>query len=283
MEALLNKPIQSVYPEINTDGSNDPEPPFLLTIQHINHNLTVGTKIKIVGAISTFGIPDTVINGDHIITSVPTINSYTIIINNINLNATRTNTGGGNGVYVYVPTLFKLYFNYPDTMGKQLGFRNVGDENSIFAFNTVITNTDAYATETITVDDSGLRYIYDRSGNLMLLKNNAIKLNGYDYILLAIREFANIKTISDIKTLSNYFAKINLKHNTKDYMIYDTFVSTTSLLYDPIDLSQLTISFYAPDGSLYDFCGINHSFVLEITSINYIPDETEIDTSNSPF
>jgi hypothetical protein len=168
-------------------------------------------------------------------------------------------------------------------MGKQLGFRNVGDESSIFAFNTTITTNDAYANENITIDDSGLRYVYDRSGNFILLKNNAIKLNGYDYILLSIREFANIITINDIKTVSNYFAKINLKHNTKDYMIYDTFVSTTSLLYTPIDLSQLTISFYAPDGSLYDFCGINHSFVLEITSINYIPDETEIDTSNAPF
>jgi len=205
------------------------------------------------------------------------------VINNINLNTPRTNTGGGNGVYIYVPLPFRLYFNYPDTIGKQLGFRNVGDENSIYAFNITISNNDAYATENIKIDENGRRYVYDKSGNLMILKNNAIKMNGYDYILLAIREFANIITISDIKTLSNYFAKINLKHNVTDYMIYDTFVNTSSLLYNPIDLSQLTISFYAPDGSIYDFCGINHSFVLEITSINFIPDETEIDTTNAPF
>ena len=45
---------------------------------------------------------------------------------------------------------------------------------------------------------------------------------------------------------------------------------------DPCNLSKLSLSFYAPDGTLYDFNGINHSFILEISTIDERPPHTGI-------
>jgi hypothetical protein len=172
-------------------------------------------------------------------------------------------------------------------MGVQLGFRNVGNDTSVFGFSSVIKNSDPYENENVTVI-SGINYVSDPSGNLILLKNNSIKLNGYEYIMMVIEEFSNVITINNSK-VTKYFAKINMpsvsatSFKYTELMLYDTFVNVSSVLYNPIDLSKLTVSFYAPDGTLFDFCGVDHSFVLEVTSINYIPDETGIDSTNSQF
>lgn len=279
-EAKIDKPIASVTPSI-TD-TNDPSPPYTLVIQHPSHGLKVGDDVLFTGMIATFGISDSVLNGVHTITSVPTTDSYTIVIDSINLLSSRVSTGGGHAAKIYVPSSFRLLFNYPDTMGEQLGFRNVGESFAITPFATTITNADAYSNEIVTVDDNGLNYVLDESGNKLLLKNNALKLSGYDYIIMVIREFANITCVNKNKDITKCFAKINFPGIT-GRLEYDSYVSTPTILYEPIDLSELNISYFAPDGTLYDFNGFEHSFMLELTSITYVPDETGIDTTHSAF
>ena len=281
-EAILSRPIKSINPEIPKIG--DGLPPYTLTILQSSHKLKIGDTVLFTGLISTFGIPENILNTTHIITSIPTVDTYTIIINNFNLNSSRTNTGGGYASKSYVQSSFRLLFNYNDTMGNQLGFRNVGDANSITEFNTEITNADPYQDEVVLYDNNNIsiKYIFDESGNKIMLRNNSIKLSGYDYVIMMLREFTNMTNICKNKNIGSCFAKINLT-GLPGKLVYDTFVNSTSLLYDPIDLTELNISFYSSDGILYDFNGIDHSFVLEITALEYTPEETGIVSSRTIF
>lgn len=280
-EAKLTKPIQDVSPMI--DQTSIDSPPYTLTILQTGHGLSIGDTVLFTGMISTLGIPDTVLNTTHIVTSVPSLDNYTIVIDNFNLNSgSRPNTGGGFAAKAYIPNSFRLLFDKSDTMGNQLGFRNVGNSTSITKYNTVITNVDPYQNETIFTDTDGVKYVSDESGNKLLLKNNNLKLSGYDYVLMVIREFSNVVNISGNKKITSCFAKINLS-GLPGKLVYDTFVQTPSVLFDPIYLSELNISFYSPDGVLFEFNGVDHSFVIEITSLDYLPLETGIIAEHTIF
>jgi hypothetical protein len=265
-EAILSKPIQSIYPQIPITGEIMSSS-FILTILHENHGLFVGDIIKFSGMISTFGISENNLNGNHVIKSVPTNNTYTIELNDINLNNTRTDTGGGYGVKAYTPNKFRLLFNYPNTMGSRLGFRNVGHHNSITKYNTIIMNSDEYQNEIVKIEDD-IKYFYDDSGNCHPLTNNALNLDGCDYILMHIEEFSNGKNISCAKNIETFFAKINLSRK------YNHHSQLSVTLSEPIELSELTVSFYDSDGTLFDFYGAEHSYVIQITYIEYLPEET---------
>jgi len=46
---------------------------------------------------------------------------------------------------------------------------------------------------------------------------------------------------------------------------------------DPLPvLEELDISFYSPDGTIYDFNGLDHAFMLEVTTLTKTPVETGI-------
>ena len=76
--------------------------------------------------------------------------------------------------------------------------------------------------------------------------------------------------------------KINLT-GLPGKLVYDTFVSAPVTFYELIDLSELNVEFYTADQKLFDFNGIDHSYVLEITSLDYVPDDTGIITTNTVF
>jgi hypothetical protein len=59
-----------------------------------------------------------------------------------------------------------------------------------------------------------------------------------------------------LTNIDNVFAKINLKCKTKK-IDYDTYIVAPMHFNDPCNLSKLSLSFYAPDGTLYDFNGID--------------------------
>lgn len=271
-EAIVDKPIHITDPVI-TDTSIQTTSTFILTILHAQHGFNSDSDIVLFdNFIQTFGIPASILNGIHNINTIIDDSTYTIKVINVNLDSDRTNTGGGFSTKIYFPNKFRLLFNTLNTMGNELGFRKVGEDTSITSFNTVITNADSYQNELVTIED-GYSYVNDESGNLILLKNNVFNFNGFTNLIMVIRELQNGKNISHAKNIGDFFAKINFE--TLKYNI-DTYINTPKLLYNPINISELTVSFYSPDGYIYDFNGLEHSYIIEFTHISYVPEENAI-------
>jgi hypothetical protein len=60
-------------------------------------------------------------------------------------------------------------------------------------------------------------------------------------------------------------------------VLFNTYVNTSRFYEDPLaELDSLEIEFLTPDGFLYDFFGLDHSFMLEIVTVNDIPEGTGI-------
>ena len=264
-EAFLSKPIDAISnPEISLlDTGIGTYDKYSLTMTHPSHNMIVGSTFFLKGCISHLGIPEDVLNSEHIVTNVIDNNTFVFQIENINLQSEKINTGGGFSVKIYTPNIFRLRFDYPDTMGKNLGFRNVGEESSITKYNTVITNNDLYEDEVA----------YDELGNPKNITNDSLILTGEKYIFMTCKE---INVIQDTGPLQNIFAKFNLTGKNGD-MIYNSFNATPKFFYDPYPrLSELSFSFFNSEGELFDFNGIDHSFTLEIVTQEDRPENTSL-------
>jgi len=259
-QAQLSYPIYSISPQI-VEGSN-PADTYSITIKQKGHGLSVGDSILITGMIDHLGIPAYILNTTQKVTAVLDINKYVITISNFNFSNNFTNTSGGNAVIIYAPNKFQLDFSYPDTIGTQLGFRNVGKNLSITTFDTVHTNAEGYLNEPAV----------DPIGNSITFIQNSLQLSGPPYILMTCREITTGTTSSGIL---NVFAKINLA-GVPGKLLYDSFVPTPIYFYEPINLSSLTFEFCNPDGTLFNFNGADNSFTLEITTLDNTPDGTDI-------
>jgi hypothetical protein len=265
-EALLTKPITKITPNIDVKDTTAGAASYVVTMQHTSHGLSVGSKIVITGAIEHLGIPQDILNTEHTISTVIDDDKYEFVIKHFNLQTVKNQTNGGFSVKVYVPNIFRLRFDYPDTMGKQLGFRNPGNETSITQYLTEISNKDLYQDEIDT----------DELGNTKNITNNSLLLSGDNYILMTCRELSGIINTGKI---SNVFAKINLT-GVPGRMLYDSFVSSPIFFYDPLaQLSELSFSFYSTSGEFFDFNGIDHSFTLEIVTIDNQPSQTGLTTN----
>ena len=98
-------------------------------------------------------------------------------------------------------------------------------------------------------------------------------MSGSSYILVECTELATMSSIGPIKDI---FAKILLS-GLPGKALYNTYVCVPKVFYEPIpELSSLEFTFYSPDGTLFDFNGINHSFTLEITTITNILNNTHL-------
>lgn len=254
-EANLNAPIISVSPAI-TDSVTiiNMSRKYEITINHKDHRLLEGDVIRISGAINHLGIKANDINGEHTIKSVPDKNRYTIELSNINLEQSRQATGGGNNFVVYAPNMFRLRFDYPDTIGKELGFRLVGDEIAVTKFSSTITNAEFYNMEL------GI----DTKGNRIVPSPNYLRLSGIDYIFMVCKELSSLDNYQNVE---NVFTKINL-NGLPGRMIFDGHIPIKNTFLKPKkSLNTLNIEFRDPDGKLFDFNGIDHSFVLEVEYI----------------
>ena len=114
-----------------------------------NNYVTVGDFITISGATSIGDILASFINTEHQVVEVNKINdSFTVLINtdtnieNLNINGT-----GGAFTKIKIPILSR-FFNFNDTIEKLLGFKNIGDNNSITSFSHTISNNDLYEEST---------------------------------------------------------------------------------------------------------------------------------------
>jgi hypothetical protein len=149
----------------------------------------------------------------------------------------------------------KLYFNFPDTAGNVIGFRNTGFETSITDYNHIIKNSDKYLNE----------LNFDVNGNPIIIKNNAIKLYKFNYFLM---ECNIINNLSNTNTKNTFFTKFRI---TEDKIIANESLNTAIFIYDPIEvLDKISFKFYNPDGTLVDFGDVEHSIVFEISRIDNI-------------
>jgi len=271
-EFIVNYPINSVIPEPPDSPAItvDPNITYQLVInQPGNGMITSGLTILIQGAIAHKGIPADIINGEHVVNSInysQNSNLYTIQLPVFNLQDDRSSTNGGIGVFIYIPDLFRMRYDQPYTMGSVLGFRNPGASTSITNYNTIISNKNPYQYE------SGTNTL----GQSIQITNNAIQLSGDNYIIMVIDQLKTLKTIGSIK---NAFAKIILC-DLPGKILYNSFVPINYVFDNPIyELHELDISFYSPDGYLFDFNGVDHSFTLEIVTISDIPDGTGLNAN----
>lgn len=109
----------------------------------------------------------------------------------------------------------------------------------------------------------------DLSGANNYTSQNQYDLNGPTYILLHIDEFFNIEGINS--SIQNSFAKIPLDtdQNTYKFFKQSNDYNVETLFSPPLaKLSQLNIRFLNYDGSLYDFGGLEHSFLIKIKTLN---------------
>ena len=265
-EFIVNNPITDISPAIPSSSviQTNPNTPYVLTINNPNHGMTSpGMTILIQNAIDDNGIPAAVINGEHVVTAIIDSNTYQITLPLFNLLPDRTETGGGVNVFIYIPDMFRLRFDQPDTLGTVLGFRNPGDPSSVFNYASTISNQDPYAYETA----------QNSLGQPTMVTNNALQLSGDNYIIMVA---SPITTYSSIGPIKNAFAKIILC-DSPGKILYNTFVPTFQVFDVPIhELYELTVTFYSPDGSLFDFSGVDHSYTLEVITISDIPEGTGI-------
>jgi hypothetical protein len=267
-KARLKQAIRNISPVINITDNMIGDGVYTITITHENHGIFTQTKDVIFsGFIDDTGILGSDLNGKKTITILDT-NTYQFTLNNINLTQIKTITHGGNGITILVPSEIKFYFNYEDTAADVLGFRNGGIESSITSFNTIIKNSDPYQNE----------QPYDFNGNKITIKNNSIKLKKYLYFLMTCKEISQ-NNIINVNNKQNAFAKFKI---SDDNILNNEFTSTPIFFYNPLtQLDKLSFQFYNPDNTLIDFNNEEHSFILQITTIDNIPELTGLNSTMS--
>lgn len=247
----------------------------IIKIFHQNHNLKKGDMIFITDSQDYYFISKKYINTllGHQIINVINNNYYQIKITNINKIKNTGNTKGGKSIKIKYYANFRLFFDFPDTIGSLIGFTLVGYKNSITSYsgffqNYTITNMEPYYNDVkkiITVNNSSK--ISDI--NLTYNKTN------FRYILLLAENLNNNYNPGGI----SYFYKFLLNGLPNSYL-YNTFVQTPVYFNPPIKiLNNLNFTFILPNGSLVDFGNLNLSFTLEITTIDNLPENTNISTN----
>ena len=174
----MQVPIESTDPVINPLDTSIGTGTYTIIIKHPNHGIATTTRsVVFIGFIEHNGISANNLNGKQTI-NVLDSNRYEFILTNINLSSIKNTTYGGRGVIVEVPSRIKFYFNYEDTMGHILGFRNVGYNNSITDFSSIIKNSDPYLND----------INYDFNGNPKIMQQDVINLETFKYFYITCDE-----------------------------------------------------------------------------------------------
>lgn len=215
----------------------------ILTIKHQNHNIGIMDNIVINDSLDYKGIEQKYINSIH---KPNVINNdiYTIELPSKNYNQRKGRRENNLQFTVDIPIPLKLRFNMEDSI------KNMFAENQ----NNACYNTEQY-------DDAHI--------------NSSCKLNTNDnaYIIMTLKPIKTFYTLGKIK---HAFAKIQLCKKTKK-ILYDTFIPMEHIFNDPLrELYKLDIGFHNYDGTLFDFGELDHSFTLEIVTVDDVPENTQI-------
>ena len=244
-------------------------------VAHPNHGLSPGDQITIEGALSTDTIPRASLNSTFIIESLIDAHQYVIVIPSHNSNTSEVTFGGGS-ISVLTPVKFRLLFDRPGTVGKILGFRNVNTRNAISPYATSVSNNMAYESDFF-VNEVGLQVAND---SYTKVTNNILQLYGDNYIILTCDAIQD-----DVKVgnLDGQLAKLFLSMPPGS-IIYNHFVQLNyRLKKEKTNISELEFSFCYPDGTPFDFNGLDHSFTLEIFTRLSIVDNSNINSKMTPL
>jgi hypothetical protein len=247
-----------------------------LTIYHPGNLVEVQDTIQISGAVKIGTIIDAVyINTTLTVYQINTTNqTYTVLLAPLNqiTNATTIDLTGNGGPSIVIQTKAKVsfLFNYSDTIGNILGFKNVGQSNAITPFSTRISNFNSYIQST----KLNVVGVVDNTSSILNLAGNNL------YILMYLNDYECIVNHSG---QGNSFAKILLSGTPGD-VLFNTFVNYPLEFDFPISvLNSLSIKFTYPDGSLVDFRNIDHSFTLRIIEKITKSTNTRLDSNDSSF
>lgn len=230
-----------------------------IIINHVSHGLFANDSIVIENTTSTSAIPSTVMNTSHVIESIQDENNYVIKLPIHNESNTTDNTGGGSAINILIPIKFRMFFDRSDTPGKLLGFRHVGMSNAVTSFEYVISNNIAYD-EDFFQDSVGKDITFDSSTREV--QNNVLSLSGDNYIIMSCNIFKDNESLSS-NNIPNIFAKILLS-DSPGTILYNQHIQLAENLKYPIsNLNSMEFKFFSPDGQLFDFNGIEHSYTLE--------------------
>jgi hypothetical protein len=258
---------------------------YIINIKHSNNFLQINDLVTISGSESVtvnknqksdsyLLIDKSYINNTFQIYSTNLNNSYDIILGSSEIIKTTivdTQSTGGPNIIVKSPTQVSFLFNYKDTIGNILGFKDVGYSYSILDYSSIISNQDIY------INSNNL----DPVGNIVPYSSGFLGFVGVNnYFLMYLND---IDYINMPNSQNSAFAKILLTGNPGD-ILFNTFVSNPLSTYSkcfPIsDLTQLTINFAYSDGSSVNFRNINHSFTLQIIEEQYLNDDTLLNSQN---
>jgi hypothetical protein len=232
-------------------------------VAHPNHGLNIGDAITIEGALSTDTIPRAKLNTEHLIESLIDANSYVIKISSHNSNTSEVSFGGSS-ISLLTPVKFRLLFDRPGTVGNILGFRNIGSKTAITGYATSISNNMAYEQDYF-INQVGLQLGTD---SYTKVTNNILQLSGDNYIILTCDAIQD-----DVKVgkLNGQLAKLFLT-TSPGTVIYNSFKQLNHYpKKEKTNISELEFAFSYPDGTPYDFNGLDHSFTLEIiTRLNQV-------------
>jgi hypothetical protein len=250
---------------------------FRLTIRHPNNLVEVNDSIVLSNANDLGVISKTYINTTLMVYEVNKENSsYIILLGPVNQITTSQDLlttlieDGGGATTVTTKARFALLFNYSDTLGNVLGFKNTGSSNAITPFSTTVSNFNSY------LNDTQLNSV----GNI-ITSSQLLNFSGnYNYYLLYINDFELVDNISNTPTA---FAKILLAGAPGD-ILYNTFVNYPLEFDFPLSmLNELQIKIVYPDGTFPDFRNINHSFTLKITELINTPRNVGINSKKTTF
>lgn len=230
-------------------------------IYHVNHNLKVHDTIRIEGSSDYGPIPANQINREHIVTQIINNNTYDIVVSDSNINSNDSTTGtvntnNINNVKIYTPLKFRLRFDFDDSIGKVLGFRNIGDPNSITPYQSIINNDVVYINETI--DSHNIR--------------NHLSFCTNPYLIISCKELNHYNIPGPIKKA---FYIIQLPNKYGEYA-FDTYIDTPIFYNQPLHrLNKLSIEILSPNGKLYDSIH-DHTFALQIITYDESPKDTNL-------
>lgn len=233
-----------------------PENKLLLVVKHPNHGLSEGDIISISNAPSINQVPESLINSDHTINSVIDDNYYAIKFKNY-IPIFTDKIPKPSIITIKYPDLFQMFFNYNDTLGEKLSFRDIGCESSITPYKHKIKNTDPYINECVN----------------KIYPPKKLNLTGDNYFYLVSPELASI---DNTKPVQNVFSIIRWSENPGN-IVFDSYVPTIKIFNPPLPfLNKLHFSLVHPNGKFVNFNGLDHSFVLEIIELHNQPSGTDI-------
>lgn len=226
---------------------------FKLDIKHPNNFVKKNDLITISNSEAIGEIPKSAINTTHKVFDTNTTDqTYSIILVPFNtITSSSSNEKGGSSIKIKTSARVRLLFNYEDTLGDILGFKNVGTNKSITNFNSEITNLDDYAYSNN----------LDSVGNVDLV-SNVLQLTGKDnYWLLYLNEFESVILNNGLESC---FAKILLP-GTQGDVIYNSFVNSPIEFDIPVPtISDISIKITNSKGNVVDFENTDFSFTIRI-------------------